>query len=127
MKKYVLAYSGGLDTSVILKWLKVNHHVDVVTVTADLGQKGELEGLREKALATGASQVFIDDLREEFVADYLWPSLAAGALYQGVYPMATALGRPLIAKRLVEVAREVGPTRWCTAAPAKGTTRCGSR
>ena len=84
MKKYVLAYSGGLDTSVILKWLKVNHQVDVVTVTANLGQKGELEGLREKAMATGASQAFIDDLRNEFVSGYVWPSLAAGALYQPV-------------------------------------------
>jgi argininosuccinate synthase len=107
-KKYVLAYSGGLDTSVILKWLQVNHDVEVVTVTADLGQRREIEGLRRKALAAGASRVFLDDLREEFVSGYVWPSLKAGALYQGVYPLATALGRPLIARRLVEVAREVG-------------------
>ncbi len=108
MARYVLAYSGGLDTSVILKWLQVNHGAEVVTVTADLGQKNEIQGLREKAFSTGASRVFLDDLRDEFVTDYLWPSLKAGALYQGVYPLATALGRPLIAKRLVEVAREVG-------------------
>ena len=108
MKKYVLAYSGGLDTSVILKWLQVNQDVEVVTVTADLGQTHEIEGLRRKALASGAARVFLDDLREEFVADYVWPSLRAGALYQGAYPLATALGRPLIAKRLVEVARQVG-------------------
>jgi len=108
MARYVLAYSGGLDTSVILKWLQVNHGAEVVTVTADLGQKHELRGLEEKAMASGASRVFLDDLRAEFVDDYLWPALKAGALYQGVYPLATALGRPLIAKRLVEVAREVG-------------------
>ncbi len=108
MARYVLAYSGGLDTSVILKWLQVNHDAEVVTVTADLGQKRELLGLEEKAVASGACRVFLDDLRAEFVADYLWPALKAGALYQGVYPLATALGRPLIAKRLVEVAREVG-------------------
>jgi argininosuccinate synthase len=106
--KHVLAYSGGLDTSCILKWLQEVHGAEVVTVTADLGQKKELEGVAEKAKATGASKVYVDDLREEFVRDYIWPSLKAGALYQGVYPMATSLGRPLIAKRLVEVAREVG-------------------
>ena len=108
MPTYVLAYSGGLDTSVILKYLKERDGADIVTMTADLGQEKELIGVREKALATGASQVFIDDLREEFVNDYLWPSLKAGALYQEVYPLATALGRPLIAKRLVEIARDVG-------------------
>jgi argininosuccinate synthase len=108
MPTYVLAYSGGLDTSVILKYLKERDGADIVTMTADLGQEKELVGVREKAVETGASQVFIDDLREEFVDDYLWPSLKAGALYQEVYPLATALGRPLIAKRLVEIAREVG-------------------
>lgn len=108
MPTYVLAYSGGLDTSVILKYLKERDGADIVTMTADLGQEKELVGVREKAIATGAKQVFIDDLREEFVADFLWPSLKAGALYQEVYPLATALGRPLIAKRLVEIAREVG-------------------
>src|SRR6059036_1530648 len=108
MPRYVLAYSGGLDTSVMLKWLQEVHGAEVVTLTADLGQKQELSGLREKPLATGASRVFIEDLRDEFVEGYIWPSLKAGALYQGVYPLATALGRPLIAKRAVEVAREVG-------------------
>src|SRR5262245_52504972 len=107
MPRYVLAYSGGLDTSVMLKWLQENHGAEVVTLTADLGQRSELTGLREKAMATGAAAVYVDDLREEFVEDYLWPSLKAGALYQGVYPLATALGRPLIARRAVEVAREV--------------------
>jgi len=108
MSTFVLAYSGGLDTSVILAWLQVHHGASVVTVTADLGQQRELDGVEQKALACGAAQVHVDDLRAEFVTDYVWPSLKAGALYQGTYPLASALGRPLIAKRLVEVAREVG-------------------
>lgn len=109
MKRFVLAYSGGLDTSCMLKWLQEKYvGAEVVTVTADLGQKKEIIGVREKAIATGAWKVYIEDLRDEFVSDYLWPALKAGALYQGVYPMATSLGRPLIAKRCVEIAREVG-------------------
>ncbi|MEE8134748.1 MAG: argininosuccinate synthase [Gemmatimonadales bacterium] len=108
MKRFVLAYSGGLDTSVILKWLQVKHDVEVVTVTADFGQRFELDGVREKALATGASLAFVEDLRDEFVRDYVWPTFKAGALYQDQYPLATAIGRPLIARRLVEVARDVG-------------------
>jgi argininosuccinate synthase len=108
MKRVVLAYSGGLDTSVMLKWLQERYGCEVVTVTANLGQKKELVGVREKAIACGAARVFIDDLREEFVEEFVWPALAAGALYQETYPLATALGRPLIAKRLVEVARAVG-------------------
>jgi argininosuccinate synthase len=108
MAKYVLAYSGGLDTSVILKWLQIIHGADVITVTADLGQKRELLGVQAKALACGASKAYLEDLQEEFVEEYVWPTLKAGALYQGVYPMATAIGRPLIAKRLADIAREVG-------------------
>ncbi|MDP6802956.1 MAG: argininosuccinate synthase [Gemmatimonadota bacterium] len=108
MPTFVLAYSGGLDTSCILAWLREKHGADVVTVTADLGQRAELVGLREKAAASGAVSVRVEDLRGEFVGDFLWPSLRVGALYQEVYPLATALGRPLIAKRLVEIAREVG-------------------
>ena len=108
MPRYVLAYSGGLDTSVILKWLQIHHGAEVVTFTADLGQSRELEGAREKAAATGAIRVVVEDLRETFVREYVWPALRAGALYQGVYPLATALGRPLIARRLAEIAREVG-------------------
>src|SRR5207247_5743728 len=88
MPRYVLCYSGGLDTSVMLKWLQEMHGAEVVTLTADLGQTQELEGVREKALATGASRAFVEDLREEFVADFVWPSLKAGALYQGGYPLA---------------------------------------
>jgi argininosuccinate synthase len=108
MPRYVLAYSGGLDTSVILKWLQVHHGAEVITFTADLGQARELEGVREKAAASGAARVFVEDLRHEFVEDFVWPALKAGALYQGVYPLATALGRPLIARRLAEIARETG-------------------
>lgn len=108
MKRFVLAYSGGLDTSVILKWLQVTHDAEVVTVTADFGQRFELDGIQEKALTTGASLAFVEDLRDEFVRDYVWPTFKAGALYQDQYPLATAIGRPLIARRLVEVARDVG-------------------
>jgi argininosuccinate synthase len=108
MPKFVLAYSGGLDTSVILKWLQIHHDADVVTLTADLGQQRELIGVEEKALLCGASAAYVDDLRHEFVAQYVWPILKAGALYQEVYPLGSAIGRPLIAKRLVAVARDVG-------------------
>ena len=120
MPRYVLAYSGGLDTSVMLKWLQETHGAEVVTFTADLGQKRELLGVREKALATGASRAFVVDLRDEFVEDYVWPSLKAGALYQGVYPMATSLGRPLIAKHAVRIAREVGADAFVHGCTGKG-------
>ena len=105
MPKYVLAYSGGLDTSVMLKWLQLEHEAEVVTVTADLGQQNELNGVGSKALVCGASNSYVEDLRTEFVEEYIWPTFKAGALYQNVYPMATAIGRPLIAKKLVEIAR----------------------
>jgi argininosuccinate synthase len=108
MPKFVLAYSGGLDTSVILKWLQIHHDADVVTLTADLGQKRELVGVKEKALLCGASATYVEDLQHEFVDEYVWPTLKAGALYQEVYPLGSAIGRPLIVKRLVDVAREVG-------------------
>ncbi len=120
MPKFVLAYSGGLDTSVMLKWLQVHHGAEVVTMTADLGQRRELIGVREKALLCGASAAYMEDLKDDFVAEYLWPSLKAGALYQGVYPMSSALGRPLIAKRLVEIAREVGADAIVHGCTAKG-------
>ncbi len=120
MPRYVLAYSGGLDTSVMLRWLQETHGAEVVTFTADLGQKQELRGVREKALATGASRAFVVDLRPEFVADYVWPSLKAGALYQGVYPLATALGRPLIAAHAVRIAREVGADAFVHGCTGKG-------
>jgi argininosuccinate synthase len=109
--KIVVAYSGGLDTSVMVKWLLEKYqNAEVITATGDLGQKKELEGVQKKALATGASKAFIKDLRREFVLEYVFPALKASALYEGAYPMATSLGRPLLAKYLVEVARKEGAT-----------------
>jgi len=104
-QKIVVAYSGGLDTSVIVKWLQERYNAEVIAVTANLGQKKEIAGLANKAYKTGAKRVYIQDLRDEFVEEYLFPSLKAGALYEHTYPMGTSIGRPLIAKALVEVAR----------------------
>lgn len=104
IKKVVLAYSGGLDTSIIIPWLKENYRCDIVAVAADVGQGEELEGLREKALATGASKIYIEDLREEFVRNYIWPTLRAGAVYESKYLLGTSFARPVIAKRQVEIA-----------------------
>ncbi len=104
-EKIAVAYSGGLDTSVIVKWLQEKYNADVITVTGNLGQKKELIGVAEKAYKTGAKKVFIQDLTKEFVEDYIFPALKAGALYEHTYPMATSLGRPLLAKALVEVAK----------------------
>jgi argininosuccinate synthase len=106
VNKVVLAYSGGLDTSVILRWLKEIYHCEVVAFAADLGQKEELKGLREKALTTGASSVYIEDLKEEFVRDFVFPALKANAIYEGHYLLGTALARPLIAKKQIEIARK---------------------
>jgi len=103
-EKIAVAYSGGLDTSVIVKWLQEKYDADVITVTGNLGQQKELVGVAEKAYKTGAKKVYIQDLRKEFVEDYIYPALRAGALYEHIYPMATSLGRPLLAKALVEVA-----------------------
>jgi argininosuccinate synthase len=109
--KIVVAYSGGLDTSVMVQWLRAKFdNADVITATGDLGQQKELTGVREKALATGASKAFIKDLSLEFVQGYVFPALKASALYEGAYPMATSLGRPLLAKYLVDVARQEGAT-----------------
>jgi len=109
--KIVVAYSGGLDTSVMVKWLQQHYpDAEVITATGDLGQKKELQGVRQKALATGASKAFVKDLSAEFVEEYVFPALRASALYEGAYPMATSLGRPLLAKYLVEVARAEGAT-----------------
>ncbi|MFH1139548.1 MAG: argininosuccinate synthase [Pseudomonadota bacterium] len=107
-KKVVLAYSGGLDTSVILKWLGEEYGAEVIAFAADLGQAEELDGLDAKAKATGASKVFIEDLREEFVRDFIFPALRANAMYEGSYLLGTSLARPLIAKRQVEIARAEG-------------------
>ena len=103
-EKIAIAYSGGLDTSVMIKWLKDKYDADIVAVTGNLGQQKEIENLEEKAIATGASSFSFLDLRKTFVEEYIWPTLKAGALYEDVYPLATALGRPLLAKVLVDVA-----------------------
>jgi argininosuccinate synthase len=108
IKKVVLAYSGGLDTSVILKWLQEEYDAEVIAFTADLGQGDDLERIREKAVKIGASKVYVEDLREEFVYNYVFPALKAGAVYESKYMLATALGRPLIAKKLVEIAEAEG-------------------
>src|SRR5215475_12407738 len=108
VRRIVLAYSGGLDTSVILRWLVDRHGAEVVAFCADLGQGDELSGLDEKARATGASLCLIEDLREEFVRDYVFPMLRAGAIYEGQYLLGTSIARPLIAKRQVEIARQHG-------------------
>ncbi|MEX1257986.1 MAG: argininosuccinate synthase [Gemmatimonadota bacterium] len=106
--KIVLAYSGGLDTSVIVPWLRETYDAEVICMAADVGQSGGLEGLEKKALATGASSYFGEDLREEFVRDYIWPTLRAGAIYARKYLLGTSMARPIIAKRQVEVALEIG-------------------
>lgn len=107
-KKIAVAYSGGLDTSVMVKWLCEQYNAEIITVTGNLGQKKELEGLEEKALKTGAVKSYIQDLTHEFITDYVWKSLKAGALYEGQYPLACAIGRPLLAKMLVDVAIKEG-------------------
>ena len=104
IRKIVLAYSGGLDTSVILKWLKEVYEAEVVAFSADLGQGEELDPVYEKAMKTGASKVYIEDVREEFVRDYVFPSYRANVVYEGTYLLGTSLARPLIAKKLVEIA-----------------------
>jgi len=119
-QKIVLAYSGGLDTSVILAWLKETFDADIITFTADIGQKEELEGLEEKALRTGAVKAYIDDLREEFARDFIFPMFQAGALYEGQYLLGTSIARPLIAKRMVEIARAEGATAIAHGATGKG-------
>ena len=109
IKKIVLAYSGGLDTSVIIPWLKEHYNgAEIIAASADVGQGAELEGLEEKAIATGASKLYILDLKKEFVEDYIWPTLKAGAAYEGEYLLGTAFARPLIAKKLVELAKAEG-------------------
>ncbi len=119
-KKIVLAYSGGLDTSVILKWLKNKYHCEVVAYAAELGQGKELAGIEEKAMATGASQVFVDDLRDEFVSDYVFPMFRGNAIYEGTYLLGTSIARPLIAKRQIEIARQVGADAVAHGATGKG-------
>ena len=120
IKKVVLAYSGGLDTSVILKWIKKTYQCEVITMTADLGQEEELDGLEEKARNTGATKAFIDDLREEFASDFVFPVLRAGAVYEGRYLLGTSIARPLIAKRMVEIALKEGAQAVSHGATGKG-------
>ncbi len=120
IKKVVLAYSGGLDTSVILKWLQENYGCEVITFTADLGQGEELEPAREKAKKFGVKQIFIEDLREEFVRDYVFPMFRANTLYEGVYLLGTSIARPLIAKKQIEIAKKVGADAVAHGATGKG-------
>jgi argininosuccinate synthase len=108
IKKVVLAYSGGLDTSVIIPWLKENYRCEVIAMAGDVGQEEELTGLREKALKTGASKLYVEDLQEEFVQDYIWPTLRAGAIYERKYLLGTSMARPVLAKRQVEIALREG-------------------
>lgn len=128
IKKVVLAYSGGLDTSVILKWLQDEYQCEVVTFTADIGQGEEVEPARQKAVSLGIKpeNIFIEDLREEFVRDFVYPMFRANTIYEGEYLLGTSIARPLIAKRQIEIANQVAPTRYRTAPPARATTRCAS-
>ncbi len=119
-KKIVLAYSGGLDTSVMLKWLKEEYGCEIIAFTADIGQGDELRGLEEKALRTGASKIYIEDLKEEFVRDYVFTAVKANAVYEGCYLMGTSLARPLIAKKQIEIARREGADAVAHGATGKG-------
>jgi argininosuccinate synthase len=119
-QKVVLAYSGGLDTSVMIPWLKEHYDCDVIAMCANLGQADELDGLEEKALKTGAIKVFVEDLRTEFITDYIYPTLKAGAIYERQYLLGTSFGRPLIAKRQVDIARQEGATMVAHGATGKG-------
>ncbi len=120
IKKAVLAYSGGLDTSIILKWLKDEYHCEVVTFTADIGQGEEVEPARAKAKAMGVKEIYIDDLREEFARDFVFPMFRANTIYEGEYLLGTSIARPLIAKRLVEIANETGADAISHGATGKG-------
>ena len=118
--KVVVAYSGGLDTSVIVKWVKETYNAEVVAYCADVGQEEETDGLDEKARNTGASKCYIDDIREEFARDFIFPMMQANAIYEGTYLLGTSIARPLIGKRLVEIARQEGADAICHGATGKG-------
>ncbi len=120
MEKIVLAYSGGLDTSIIIAWLHEHYDCEVIAVCGDVGQGKETEGLEERALASGASKLYLEDLREEYVKDYIFPTVKAGAVYEGKYLLGTSHARPIIAKRLVEIAKKEGATAICHGATGKG-------
>lgn len=121
IKKVVLAYSGGLDTSIIIPWLKEHYdNCEVIAVSGDVGQGTELEGLEEKAIKTGASKLYIEDLNKEFIEEYVWPTLKAGAVYEGKYLLGTSFARPIIAKRIVEIALKEGADAICHGCTGKG-------
>ena len=121
IKKVVLAYSGGLDTSIIIPWLKENYdNCEVIAVSGDVGQGTELDGLEEKAIKTGASKLYIEDLNKEFVDEYIIPTVKAGAVYEGKYLLGTSFARPIIAKRLVEIAKAEGADAICHGCTGKG-------
>lgn len=120
IKKVVLAYSGGLDTSVIVKWLQETYHCEVVTFTADIGQGEEVEPARSKAQALGVKEIYIDDMREEYVRDYVFPMFRANAIYEGEYLLGTSIARPLIAKRMIDIANETGADAISHGATGKG-------
>ncbi len=119
-EKVLLAYSGGLDTSIIIPWLKENYGYEVIAMAGDVGQGEELEPLNEKAIKTGASKLYIEDLQEEFITDFIYPTLKAGAIYEGKYLLGTSFARPIIAKRMVEIAIQEGCTAICHGATGKG-------
>src|ERR1700759_4398507 len=118
--KIVVAYSGGLDTSVILKWIQETYAAEVVAFCADIGQEEEFQGLEEKALGTGATKCYVDDLQEEFARDFIFPMFQASALYENQYYLGTSIARPLIAKRMVEIARAEGSSAIAHGATGKG-------
>ncbi len=121
IKKVVLAYSGGLDTSIIIPWLKEHYdNCEVIAVSGDVGQGTELDGLEEKAIQTGASKLYIEDLNKEFIEEYVWPTLKAGAVYEGKYLLGTSFARPVIAKRIVEIAKKEGADAICHGCTGKG-------
>ena len=126
-EKIVLAYSGGLDTSVALRWLAEEYRAEVVALLVDVGQGIDAERIAARGLAAGASDVVVIDARAEFAEQYVLPTLQAGAIYEGTYPLVYGAPRPLIARKLVEMARSTAPPRSPTAARARATTRCASR
>ena len=120
VKKVVVAYSGGLDTSVILRWVKEKYHCEVIACAVDVGQASETKGLKERALSTGASKAYIIDARKEFVTDYLWPTLQSQAIYEGKYLLGTSIARPIIAEKVIEIAKKEGADAVCHGSTGKG-------
>ncbi len=125
--KIVLAYSGGLDTSVLLSWIKEKYNAEMIAFCADIGQDDELRGLEKKAKGTGASKIYIDNLQEEFARDFIFPMIRAGAIYEGQYFLGTSIARPLIAKRMVEIARAEGAQAIAHGATGKGNDQLAVR